>query len=116
VYRLVGSISLFALAAFVLIMRRQGMRTGKLPERGAILSRDKNPRTFQYAQIAYMRHWRFLPASLASPWLWDWSSTNAEFQAETLRTAGLLRRMSRVLAAIASRARRCEYVEREALT
>jgi hypothetical protein len=53
VYRLVGSISLFALAAFVLIVRRQGMRTGKLPERGAILSRDKNPRAFRYAQIAY---------------------------------------------------------------
>jgi hypothetical protein len=53
VYRLVGSISLFALAAFVLIVRWHGMRTGRLPERGAILSRDKNPRIFQYAQIAY---------------------------------------------------------------
>ena len=52
-YRLVGSISLFALAAFVLLMRWHGMRTGKLPERGAVLSRDKNPRIFQYAQIAY---------------------------------------------------------------
>jgi len=53
VYRLVGSISLFALAAFVLLVRWRGMRTGELPERGAVLSRDKNPRIFQYAQIAY---------------------------------------------------------------
>ena len=52
-YRLVGSISLFALGAFLLIVRWHGMRTGELPERGAVLSRDKNPRIFQYAQIAY---------------------------------------------------------------
>jgi hypothetical protein len=52
-HRLVGSICLFALAAFVLVVRWRGMRTGELPERGAVLSRDKSPRTFQYAQIAY---------------------------------------------------------------
>ena len=52
-YRLVGSISLFALGVFILVARWQGMRTGELPERGEVLSRDKNPRIFQYAQIAY---------------------------------------------------------------
>jgi hypothetical protein len=52
-HRLVGSICLFAPAAFVLVVRWRGMRTGELPERGTVLSRDKNPRAFQYAQIAY---------------------------------------------------------------
>ena len=53
VYRLVGSICLFALAAFILAVRWRGMRTGELPERGAVLSCGKNPRIFHYAQIAY---------------------------------------------------------------
>jgi hypothetical protein len=53
VYRLIGSICLFALAIFILVVRWHGMRTGELPERGAVLSRDKNPHIFQYAQIAY---------------------------------------------------------------
>ena len=53
VYRLVGSISLFALAVFILVVRWHGMQTGELPERGSVLYRDKNPRIFQYAQIAY---------------------------------------------------------------
>jgi len=54
VYRLIDSTALFALAVFILIMRQRGIRTGKLPERGAILSRDKNPQIFQYAQLAYL--------------------------------------------------------------
>ena len=52
-YRLVGSIALFALAIFIIMMRQRGIQTGELPERGAIISRDKNPQIFQYAQIAY---------------------------------------------------------------
>lgn len=52
-HRLIGGISCLAFAAFMLMLRWYGMKTGELPVKGRAVYRDKFPRIFRYAQMVY---------------------------------------------------------------